>query len=41
MSLASSNVSTSNGESQSDDNGDKSDENVKKMSLDDKVYFDR
>ncbi len=37
MSLASSNVSTSNG----DDNGDKNDENVKKMPLGDKVYFDR
>ena len=41
MSKASSNASTCKGESQSDDNGDKSDENVKKMSLDDKVYFDR
>ncbi len=41
MSLASSNVSTSNGDSQADDNGDKNDESVKKMSLGDKVYFDR
>jgi hypothetical protein len=41
MSLATSNASTCKGESQADDNDDKNDENVKKISLGNKVYFNR